>query len=109
MKHTPGPWNVATNPGGPENQPAFPSVRDNTGNPHGQDIVCMPLGNSETVKANARLIAAAPEMLEALQEAIPALVDMRDEAKNAGAWVSEGIAEDALSAARAAVAKATGE
>jgi len=58
-KATPGPWHRATNPGGPGEQPAFPSVRDDTWALHGEDIVAMPLGDSETVKSNADFIAFA--------------------------------------------------
>ncbi len=83
-KHTPVPWHVATNPGGPGDQPAFPSIRDNSGLPHGEDIVAMPLGDSETVKANAAFICEAvnshalllaqnAEMREALEQAKPIL------------------------------------
>lgn len=56
MNHSPEPWKVASNPGGPENQPLFPSVRDASELPHGEDIVAMPLGNSEIVNANAKRI-----------------------------------------------------
>jgi hypothetical protein len=73
-KHSPLPWHVATNPGGPEDQPAFPSVRDNSGEPHGMDIVAMPLGNSETVWANARRIVqcvnAHDELVASLTQAL---------------------------------------
>jgi len=58
-KHTPTPWHVSTNPGGPGDQPAFPSVRDASGAKHGYDIVAMPCGNSETVTANAAFIVRA--------------------------------------------------
>lgn len=65
------PWKVATNPVGRGDQPAFPSVVDSTGRPHGEDIVCCPLGNSETVKANAAFIVHAvnshDELLAALR------------------------------------------
>jgi len=80
-KHTPEPWHVATNPGGPDDQPAFPSVRDNSGLKHGQDIVCMPLGDSDTVKANAERIVACVNGCEGLnpaayREVLAALEDL---------------------------------
>jgi len=65
-KATARPWAVATNPGGPNDQPAFPSVRDCSGKPHGEDIVAMPLGDSDTVKANAALIVQAVNEYDAL-------------------------------------------
>ena len=55
----------------------------------------------ETVAANARLIAAAPELLEALEQMVSVFLDTEGrhgESKN-----------DAMDAARAAIAKATGE
>lgn len=75
-KHTPGPWKVDYNW----------AVKDYLGG-----LVCSPN------EANARLIAAAPEMLEALKGLVQ-LVDAHvgEEAEN---WNRE---------ARAAIAKATG-
>lgn len=52
-EHSPLPWALATNPGGPGNQPLFPSVRDSSGLPHGEDIVVVTLGNEARCKANA--------------------------------------------------------
>jgi hypothetical protein len=52
------------------------------------------------VEANARLIAAAPALLEALQE----LADM---AEKCDSW--ESFPSDPIEKARAAIAKATGE
>jgi len=62
-----GPWHVGTNPGCLKDQPAFPNVHDSSGLPHGEDIVAEILGNSETCKANASLIAAAPNLVVALE------------------------------------------
>jgi len=53
MKHTPGPWNIGL-PGGPSGR--FWSLVNSEGN-----VVAMQI----TSEANARLIAAAPELLEA--------------------------------------------
>lgn len=55
MMHTPGPWAIGK----------YDEVVDSSGNTirvHG-----MTLTSGELAKANARLIAAAPELLEALQ------------------------------------------
>ena len=66
-KHTPGPWHVKPNSiGGPTVGPEDAVVADirTYGGPHvgGQQ-------HPQTV-ANARLIAAAPDLLEALQYAV---------------------------------------
>lgn len=59
MKHTPGPWKVITNN----------LVRDSHGN-------CIH-GDSSFIRneANARLIAAAPELLELVKYSLDCLVD----------------------------------
>ena len=90
-KHTPGPWRYK---------------------PHRVDCNYMLITCSDDPQegdnlrgycgeANARLIAAAPELLEALQVIVKSLSDQDD----------EGLIEHAepMIAARAAIAKATGE
>jgi hypothetical protein len=77
--------------------------------------VCMIDCDDETVsesdhEANARLIAAAPDMLAALESVIDDLVGgIQDTIDNGGseAWIAE--ANTRLNAARAAIAKAKGE
>ena len=59
-KHTPGPWSV----GGPTEYAFQLSIEPSIG---------VVFGGGEEVQANARLIAAAPEMLEALDNAADAL------------------------------------
>lgn len=90
-KHTPGPWEATGNfVRSPMHQPE--------GLPRGVQIVeCRDgyfLPHTEEAKANARLIAAAPELLEALNACIDYGAMTGDE------WVT--------SKARAAIAKATG-
>ena len=107
FKGTPGPWQRAMNPGGPGDQPAFPSVRDNSGAPDGGDIVCMPLGDSETVKANALLIAAAPDLLAALEkmtERFSSLVALLETEDDDPDYMED---RKATADAEAAIAKAT--
>ena len=60
--------------------------------------------DNEERKANARLIAAAPDLLEALQLAMPVLESMRKQ------WprCTHDDSLDLLQTARAAIAKATG-
>lgn len=65
MSHTPGPWltTESTEHWGRVNvtiQAAFTA----------NDIATAWQGNTETNRANARLIAAAPELLEALEEVL---------------------------------------
>lgn len=95
-KHTPGPW--ALHP-----TALHPAVRS-VGTPDtGPRRICTvgTMNGNPVDKANARLIAAAPELLAALQ----ALVGWEDaEIKHFGAtrpddWIMDG--------ARAAIAKAT--
>lgn len=87
--HTPGPWE-ACEPG-------------DYGDYHGQCVVILGddkrvavvLGEDAEAVANARVMAAAPELLWSLR------------------WIMQGIAgcerDDKYQAARAAIAKATGE
>lgn len=88
--HTPGPW--------AQTYSKNPQI---VGTVSGKDIAStsarnVPLAQSE---ANARLIAAAPEMLEALQTLVESLTW---EEKRSGTTYS------GLEDARAAIAKATG-
>ena len=110
QKHTPGPWeaewhrkykqwNVF-----PESGKAVVSVTD----------LCGEYSKEET-EANARLIAAAPDLLEALKaivsNQIRCLEDnplMKKESRPYP-WVEMDIHRSDLDAARAAIAKATGE
>lgn len=100
--HTPGPWEMKR-------------LIDNSGKPYSTlyeahiDITpCMiwaPIGNAEQ-EANARLISAAPELLEALETAAEWMESLRASG-DAGYWNwSEG---DQYSKALAAIAKAKGE
>jgi hypothetical protein len=57
-------------------------------------------------EANARLIAAAPELLEALRNILMHIGKGRE---NGVEWVCEPIHCDEIKDARAAIAKATGE
>lgn len=68
-KHTPGPWKWTSNYTSSTNEPTW-SLIDGTG--YGI-LSCDGIGNSpqglgDTGHANARLIAAAPELLEAAKE-----------------------------------------
>lgn len=104
-KHTPGPWR-----------------HDKRGYPHpdvkaanGRNVACTWGVNNQPkttaaaktqmqiARANARLIAAAPELLEALIDCVSLLAFLEPEVR--GGYSPDG----ALSKARAVIAKATGE
>ena len=94
--HTPGPWRYERTDGIPVNgrhmiSGAVPGylaeVRD-----------CV----SGDVQANARLIAAAPDLLAALETAYMALIGYLPAHRN-------DVTDAAIGAARAAITKATGE
>lgn len=101
QKHAPGPWD-GSHPFQEAGKDAGyrPIFSKNRGG--GIDLICMVRArgpDDPEQEANARLIAAAPEMLEALQR----LVEIEDGPGMAViGWC------DALDAARAAIAKATG-
>ena len=90
--HTPGPWHVSDDMYGVGNLLVAGVTASNA-----EPIANCGLG--KTGKANARLIAAAPELLDALQTAAMALI---------GYTHRNEIIENALDSARAAIAKATG-
>lgn len=96
-KHTPGPWlqwadtNII--------------IRLHSGAPRSEDLrICEVSTNTrhDEGAANARLIAAAPELLEALQK----LIMCWQSVCNGHGWDPEHVIE--ATEARAAIAKATG-
>jgi hypothetical protein len=88
-KHTPGPWTVF-------DQYADTEIRS----PSGCIAALAPWGlhGRDAVRANARLIAAAPELLSLLEDAVASFADS----------VEGGEADGWVMACRAAIAKATG-
>ncbi len=105
-KHTPGPWRLCasdplmfgaasgngTEPLGFVYGPSFPEQSD-----HGR-----------TCLANARLIAAAPELLEAAQMVL-AWYEAENDHKGTTFWERVEMCASSEGALRAAIAKATGE
>lgn len=94
-KYTPGPWTAGEfQSNGMVNQTPI--------NP----VIGVAYGDKNESTANARLIAAAPDLLAALEETLQALIDMlldRD-------YTEESVSQDpAVIKARAAIAKARGE
>jgi hypothetical protein len=95
-KHTPGPWEVDSNAQGE----LLVMSRD------GAAIAVVPVGaygRSERSQPNARLIAAAPELLEALRHVMQAL-DLVTPGRAA-----DSPAARSLRVATAAIAKAEGK
>ena len=69
MTHTPGPWKVYHDNGSFGSGGCW-GVETDEPSPHGRTIAVMAQGNYENApnaRANARLIAAAPELLDALK------------------------------------------
>lgn len=90
-KHTPGPWRIVQ-----DRVPASLEVYA------GKTAIaeCWRRADVETEIANARLIAAAPELLVALQLMVDRFIDTEG---SYGVWENE-----AIEAARATIEKATG-
>lgn len=94
-KHTPGPWKTFDDP------KSNYGVQVNADNAvKAKKVVCRVGGPDRD--ANARLIAAAPDMLAALKEGAQCLEDV---ARDEGGWAWEEV----LDGMRTAIAKATGE
>jgi len=70
MTHTPGPWQFTANMYGIDNMRVFGVEKINDGFTQG----VANCGYGEGCEANARLIATAPELLEALKESLPLLI-----------------------------------
>jgi hypothetical protein len=93
-QHTPGPWYVVTDQ---ETQYKWLVGDKNTWLPR---IACIPPYTDPSVSANARLIAAAPELLDALWDIVEA------EEHDGDASVCDFATLQSI--ARAAIIKATG-
>lgn len=96
MKHTPGPWTLAKGSLG-----VYVMVGDRE--------ISSTVGSSREDLANARLIAAAPELLAALENLVDLLAgDQWSEAEIDVAFNLTGLGAR-VNQARAAIAKARGE
>ena len=103
--HTPGPWNYSTSQEGwsfdiyQAEDAAYTKESSDVATLFVRSVQCDP---KETQEANARLIAAAPDLLEASALAFHLL--------NSVAFVSvTGDTEELLQMLQAAIAKATGQ
>jgi len=94
-RHTPGPWKVDEH---------------NDVGAEGRHVATLSLYGDGSDDANAHLIAAAPDLLEALRTAEAALADIGDADREPGDDVEwcERRAAEALPLVRAAIAKARG-
>lgn len=99
-KHTPGPWRVFIAKGGH----AIIGIGELTGEGVADCGFGVWRGGSEEAMANARLIAAAPELLEAAQTVLAGLLVRIDAAPSSSKPVFNGIAElhDAINKAAGA-------
>jgi hypothetical protein len=98
-KHTPGPWKAVRNASFWEVVTPLPGQTLDQANEYSPSLAYVWGEGEEQAEANARLIAAAPELLEALKEIV-------------GFWdsiVPGECVNDMHVKARAAIAKATGE
>ena len=103
-KHTPGPWHIGMKPG--------PMIYGE----HGEQVADMVVSMINIVEhsANARLIAAAPDLLQALENLTDAVQSGTSYADDTAAGKALSILSGRsgttwLSDARAAIAKAKGE
>lgn len=100
-KHTPGPWFLGEKVQGKHTVTDLRRIRsEREGMEHGAVCEVYGIADGSEAAANARLIASAPELLASLQLMVDRFLDAEG---SYGAWEN-----DALEAARAAIAKATG-
>ena len=99
-KHTPGPWYATFDD--------YRWVIDCQGEFGPKKALAVTAGFYPKHEANARLIAAAPELLEAAQMVI-AWYKAEDDHSKADFYERMQMCRDSESALRAAIAKATGE
>ena len=99
-KHTPGPWHIIERTGhvSKSHEQTFDIMSGPNGSPHEWDMVC-----DKAAGANARLIAAAPELLEACK----AVSEAHAYIQRTGSGETRALCE-AVDLLRAAVAKAEG-
>ena len=94
-RHTQGPWHVGMESDwsiDTDGENSFVHIGPNYGDPVAIAVVGSAWDQDDELEANARLIAAAPDLLEALRLALPYVRN-----------------DNTASVMRAAIAKATGE
>jgi len=103
-KHTPGPWWLGRDPSHFGSLTSITGGSDSTGGIRSVAEVGGP--DIDEAEANASLIAAAPEMLDALKAMTKLYVDFVNSG-DCGCWDPERI--DEVKLARAVIAKAEGK
>ena len=96
MTHTPGPWKIIKPKVGADFEICA----------RGKYSIAVAFSDSMDGEANARLIAATPDMLDALREMVDAFADCAGDTRDAEQASREF---NALDSARAAIRKATEE
>ena len=116
-KHTPGPWRITNNGDAIVSDDGGTLIVE-TGQAYWQNLEAASAGAGHEiakrhlpeVQANASLIAAAPELLEALKGCHAMLTECAKQHRLDGSGEGHGSMADKHAAiARAAIAKATGE
>jgi hypothetical protein len=107
---TPGPWDYVAKLSGSENHRGY-LIRAET-DAHRSTFWALAEvqpgdEDGKLGAANARLIAAAPALLEALQALLPLVVDLDDEGPCGEGWQSDAL-DSAIVRSRAAIAAAEG-
>ena len=97
-KHTPGPWNAHS-----IKKSAAPPYTPVSATTLIAQVYSTAFGDHEQSEANARLIAAAPDLLEAVKRLLPDVLWVADY------WANDPDKDGDIVFARAAIAKATGE
>jgi len=104
ITHTPGPWDIEEGPSG------MPYISGGDDADYDRTGICDLIEDQASIRevfANARLIAAAPELLASLRE----LLALNGSWERGNAYISAGFVESyeqIASNARAAIAKAEG-
>jgi len=100
-KHTPRPWKVGKGSFVIADSPAPGIHGSNMIEHYGGHLIC-----ESVSEANAHLIAAAPDLLEALEKCLYIIGHPKDEPETL--WRTDDEINDAYMQARAAIAKAKG-
>lgn len=105
QKHTPGPWEWDAGDAGAEFSAPYSTVSVDGGN-----IIIAEINHYiPEGRANAQLISAAPELLEALEKIVKCERNRAKDLRHRKAWLPLKFSEERIADAEAAIAKAKGE